>query len=79
MTDASALRQLVLTKLGRVIGHERSEHELALALAELRLSTIESVDDLERVAEALQRRPGFVATVGAMLSVDVAMRRLRAS
>ncbi|RYE87839.1 MAG: hypothetical protein EOO75_13985 [Myxococcales bacterium] len=79
MTDTPTLGQLVLSKLGRVIGHERSEQELSLVLAQLQLTSIDSVDDLERVAEALQRRPGFVATVGAMLSVDVAMRRLRAS
>ncbi len=78
-SDDPSLRAVALAKLTRVLGVDRSEQELALALAELELSAIATVDDLDRVAQVLQRRPGFVATVGAMLAVDVAMRRLRAS
>ena len=72
-----AWRALAISKLTRVLGRERSEEELKLVLFQLNLPAITTIEDLEQVASALQRRPGFVATVGALLAVDVALQRLR--
>lgn len=72
------LHELVLGKLSRIVGLAQAERELASALEQSGLEAIRSIDDLARVSEILRQREGFVATVGALLSVEVAMRRLRA-
>lgn len=80
MTPAiTDLGELARTKLLRVLGPALSRVELAHALQVAGLTAIVTVDDLARVAEALQRREGFVATVGALLAVEAAMRRLAPS
>ena len=72
----SALGDLALAKLSRVLGASLAIEELSAALHAVGIDAIRTVDDLEKVADALKTRPGFVATVGAMLSVEAAMRRL---
>ncbi len=77
MSDAPTdLGELARTKLLRVLGPTLSRVELARALNTAGLTAIVTVDDLAKVATALQGREGFVATVGALLSVEAAMRRL---
>lgn len=71
------LHQHALGKLSRVLGEARARTVLGETLRELRLTRVETVDDLHALAQNLQVRSGFDATVGAMLSVDVAMMRLR--
>lgn len=73
------LGDLVWTKLQRVLGPSVSRFELDRALHVAGLERVVTLDDLTRVAEALQRREGFVATVGALLAVEAAMRRLDAT
>ena len=70
------LHALVVQKLSKVFGESRAAELLANMLGDLRLARIESVDDLVRLSDALQRRGGFEATVGAMLGVQAAMRRV---
>lgn len=72
------LHELALGKLSRIVGSTQAGHELSRALQETELDAIRSIDDLARVSEVLRRREGFVATVGALLSVEAAMRRLSA-
>lgn len=67
-----------LGKLSRIVGSTQAGQELSRALGEAGLDAIRSIDDLPRVSEILRHREGFIATVGALLSVEVAMRRLRA-
>lgn len=74
-TDLDALAH---AKLARVLGPQRAEEELARVCEALGISAIASVDDLERVARVLRGSEGFVSTVGALLAVETAMRRLRA-
>jgi len=71
------LGELARTKLLRVLGPTLSRVELANAMRAAGLTAVVTVEDLANLAAALERREGFVATVGAMLSVDAAMRRLR--
>jgi len=71
------LDALAHAKLARILGPERAADELADVCRTLGIATIASVEDLERVAQALRSREGFVATVGALLAVETAMRRLR--
>jgi hypothetical protein len=68
------LHALVVQKLTKIFGEQRTRELVNELLAELRLERVVSVDDLTRVAEALQRRGGFEATAGAMLGVQAAMR-----
>lgn len=70
-----ALHGLVEGKLSKVFGPERGPEMLRGLLAELRLPSVATNDDLARVADLLQTRQGFERTAGAMLSVMVAVRR----
>lgn len=73
------LAAVVERKLTRVFGAERGVALLQAVLRELGLETVSSTTDLERVASALERRGGFEATAGTMLSVLAATRNLSAS
>lgn len=73
-----SLDEVAIAKLAKVLGPSRAAEELSSALREVGLDAIGSVEDLELVASVLQRRDGFVATVGALLAVETAMRKLRA-
>ena len=68
------LHALVVQKLSKVFGASRARELLGDVLRETGLERVVSIDDLVRVAEALQTRGGFEATVGAMLAVQAAMR-----
>jgi hypothetical protein len=70
------LAELARTKLSRVLGPARSDEEFRHALAQLGLKTISTVSELYLFAEQLQKREGFVATVGALLAVEAARRQL---
>lgn len=72
--DEITLHALAASKLTRVFGPRRGPELLGEVLAEAGLARIGSVDDLRRVAEALQRRGGFEATTGALLAVQAALR-----
>lgn len=77
MTDAPEdLGAVTSRKLARVFGDDRARALLKSVLVEVRLDAVRTVDDLERVASALEGRGGFEATAGTMLSVLAAMRRL---
>lgn len=78
-TPGDDLGALVERKLARVFGSERGLALLRAVLAELGLETIETNADLQRVAAALERRGGFEATAGTMLSVLAATRNLAES
>lgn len=73
---APELHALVVQKLTKVFGEPRARELVAQLLSELQLQRVSSIDDLTRVAEALQQRGGFEATTGAMFAVDAAMRRI---
>lgn len=74
--DDRSLHALALEKLTRVFGPRRGAELLGEVLAELGLDAVRSADDLARVGEALQRRTGFEATTGALLSVQATLRRI---
>ena len=74
-SGADDLHGLVEGKLARVFGPERATRLLRSMLAELRLPTVGTTDDLERVAALLQTHDGFEQTAGAMLAVMAAVRR----
>lgn len=69
------LHEIVERKLAKIFGEERGKLLLEGLLAELELPTIATTNDLARVADALEARPGFERTTGAVLSVMVTMRR----
>ncbi len=73
--EVPELHGLVVQKLTKVFGEQRARELLANVLGEVRLAQVVSLDDLMRVAEALQKRGGFEATTGAMLAVQATMRR----
>lgn len=70
------LHAFALGKLAKVFGDARARAMLREVLGELALERVANVDDLERLANALQRRSGFEATAGAMLAVRATMLRL---
>ena len=70
------LHLLVESKLVKVFGEPKARALLTQVLTELELVRVASLGDLTRVAESLQRRGGFEATLGAMFAVDAAMRRI---
>jgi hypothetical protein len=74
--DREGLGELALRKLERVFGAERGRALFDSVLVELGLRAVATPDDLARVASALERRGGFVTTVGTMLAVVAAMRKL---
>lgn len=74
--EDTALGDFAMAKLSRVLGPAVATEEFSAALQAAGLEAVETADDLERLANALRARPGFVATVGAMLAVEAAMRRL---
>jgi|GEM_PF-6332518 len=77
MTErAEDLGAVAERKLARVFGAERGAALLRAVLEELRLDAVRTVDDLEQVAAALEKRGGFEATAGTMLSVLAATQRL---
>lgn len=71
---ASELSQLALRKMTSVLGAERARQLMTSVLTELRLSDLESPDDLFRFAGELSKLNGFEAAVGAMLGVTAVMR-----
>lgn len=74
--DREGLGELALRKLERVFGAERGRALFGSVLGELGLLAVVTPDDLARVASALERRGGFETTVGTMLAVVAAMRKL---
>lgn len=72
------LADLARAKLSRVLGPVRSDEEFRRALEQIGLKTISTVSELHLFAEQLQKREGFVATVGALLAVEAARRQLLA-
>jgi hypothetical protein len=70
------LHALVVQKLTKVFGEPRARDLLADVLREVRLEQVVTTHDLVNVAESLQRRGGFEGTVGVMLAVQAAMRRV---
>lgn len=69
------LHELVERKLIKVFGAERGAEMLRGLVAELRLPSVRTTDELSRVADLLQTRQGFERTAGAMLAVMAAVRR----
>ena len=74
--ESDPLHALAADKLTRVFGPRRGAELLGEVLAETGVARIATVDDLRRVAEALQRRGGFEATTGALLSVQATLRAM---
>lgn len=72
--DPSGCRELALQKLTRVFGEHRGDELLHETLAEIQLATLETPGDLLRFGRALERRGGFEAAVGAMLSVQATLK-----
>jgi len=69
------LHAIAHDKLTRVFGRERGEELLTSVLLEAKLKRIDTTDDLLRVADALKKRGGFIATTGVILEVQAMMRR----
>ncbi|MDO9016282.1 MAG: hypothetical protein Q8S73_10110 [Deltaproteobacteria bacterium] len=70
-----ALHGLVESKLVKVFGVERGMVLLDGLLSQLGLAAVDTTADLARLADLLEKQPGFEGTVGAVLSVMAAMRR----
>ncbi len=70
--------QLARTKLAKVLGDTEAEYVMGDALKQLNLVSLSSADDLYSFAQNLSRRVGFVATVGALLSLTAVLRGARA-
>ena len=69
------IHALVEQKLARVFDAARGAEILAIALTDLSLARVDTVDDLARMADWLKGRGGFEATVGTILAVQVMLRR----
>jgi hypothetical protein len=73
----SELTELARSKMARVLGEARAEQLLAAALLELALDGLHTADDLLRFSRVISREGGYAGAVGAMLSVQAAMRGAR--
>lgn len=60
-------------KLARVLGADKAEQTLRLALRSAGLTAVNSPDDLFRLSQAIERMGGFAATVGALLALHAVM------
>lgn len=70
MNAAESLEELARAKLARVLGPVKADGLLRETMAELRIETVATPDDLLRLGRAMESRGGFEAAVGAMLSVQ---------
>jgi hypothetical protein len=70
--------QLASTKLAKVVGEVEADSILRDAFKQLGLTSLSSADELYALAQNLSRRVGFVATVGALLSLTAVLRGARA-
>jgi hypothetical protein len=70
--------QLARTKLAKVVGNAEADSIARDALKQIGLSSLSSVDELYAFAQNLRHRSGFVATVGALLSLTAVLRGARA-
>lgn len=70
--------QLARTKLAKVVGEAEADSILRDALKQIGLSSLSSADELYALAQNLSQRVGFVATVGALLSLTAVLRGARA-
>lgn len=64
---------VALQKLTRVFGEERGRALLESGLTTAGLRSVESAEDLMKLARALEQRGGLERAVGAMLSVQAVM------
>jgi len=69
-----SLTDLALEKLTTVLGPERGHAVFKEALAESRVSTIASPQDLLTLADAIQRRGGVEGAVGSILGFQALLR-----
>jgi hypothetical protein len=74
-TRDEELHGIVEAKLIKVFGPERASALLRSVLPQMKLEKIETTDELARLAELLEARSGFEATIGTVLSVMAAVRR----
>jgi hypothetical protein len=70
----TALRDLALEKLTRVLGAERGRRVYDDVLAESGLAEVGTADELYAFSEFLSRRGGFEAAVGGLLGVAAVLR-----
>jgi hypothetical protein len=73
-SNADDLTALAAGKLTRVLGPERGTRVFAETLEALKMSTVQSADDLYAFAEGLAKRGGIEAAVAGLLSVAAVMR-----
>jgi len=69
----SPWRRVARDKLARVLGPEKAEQTLRLALHGAGLADVSSPDELFRLSQAIERMGGFAATVGALLALHAVM------
>ena len=77
-TPASSWDQLARTKLAKVVGDAEADSIIRDALKQIGLPSLSSADELYAFAQNLSNRRGFVATVGALLSLTAVLRGARA-
>ena len=65
----------IIRKLALGIGEERARQVVSECMREARLAQLVSGDDLEKLAQRLIARGGFICIVGRSLMVDVIMLR----
>ena len=65
----------IVAKLTLGLGEEKATRVVTECLREARLSRLTSSDELERLAERLIARGGFICIVGRSLMVDAIMLR----
>ena len=62
-----------MLKLVRVLGVDKAEQTLRLALHGAGLTAVRNPDELFRLGQAIERMGGFAATVGALLALHAVM------
>ena len=73
-TDQNEFYELAHGKLTRVFGEVKAEQLLREIVTDGAMPEISTAQDLLAFAEALKRRGGFEATVGAMLGLEAVLR-----
>lgn len=71
--EETAWQRTARDKLVRVLGAEKAEQALRLALHGAGLTAVRSPDELFRLSQAIERMGGFAATVGALLALHAVM------
>ncbi len=78
MVTPTSWDQLARTKLAKVVGEAEADSILRDALKQTGLASLSSADELYTLAQNLSHKQGFVATVGALLSLTAVLRGAKA-